>query len=289
MSSQPVRVLLSVRLLLLLFNASVFLSSCTLHKKIAATRSAHLTRYSEKETEALLKKNEFKFDWIAARFSTDASMDSSQTSFNVSLRGRRDSVLWLSLTAPVIGIEAARVMITKDSVKVMDRIHSQYFVGDFNFINKMLHADLDYDMMQSMLIGNSTEFYEEDEKLHAAIDDGRYLLSTVRKRRLHKIIVHNKELKEPAQSIWLDPGNFKIVRLLFNDFTQNRSFDASFDKFDKIDSMLFPFQVQYKIKAEKNVNVQLTYSKVSINTVQSFPFSIPSKYERIVYGEKEKQ
>jgi hypothetical protein len=275
-----------LRVSVFLFSSSVILTSCTLHKKITATRSAHLVKHSEKETEALLKKNEFQFNWLSARFSTDASMDSAQTSFNVSLRARRDSVLWLSLTAPVIGIEAARVMITKDSVKVMDRIHSQYFAGDFNFINKMLHADLDYDMMQSMLIGNSTEFYEEDEKLHAAVDDGRYLLSTVRKRRLHKIIVHNKELKEPAQSIWLDPQSFKIVRLLFNDFSQNRSFDASFDKFDRIDSMLFPFQIQYKIKAEKNVEVKITYSKASINTVQSFPFSIPPKYERIVYREK---
>jgi hypothetical protein len=275
------------RLVVFFFVPMIFLPSCTMRKKLSATRSVHINKISEREMEVLLKKNELKFNWIAARFSADASLDSSQISFNVSLRGRRDSELWLSMTAPLIGIEVARAIITKDSVKFMDRIHSQYFSGDFNFINKLLHADLDFDMLQSMLIGNSTDFYEDEEKLHSAVDDGRYLLSTIRKRKLRKVISRNKELKEPAQSIWLDPETFKIVHLLFNDFNQNRTFDAAFDKFDKIDSMLFPYQIHYSIKAEKNVDVKIEYSKVSINTVQTFPFGIPPKYERIIYREKQ--
>ncbi len=273
------------RVILFLFLTVLALPSCTVRKKLTATRSSHITKHSARETEALLKKNELQFTWISARFSADAALDSSQVSFNVSLRGRRDSVLWFSMT--VIGVEAARAIITKDSVKFMDEIHGQYFAGDFNYINKLLNADLDFDMLQSMLIGNSTDFYEEEEKLHAAVDDGRYLLSTIRKRKLKKVITRNKELKDPAQSIWLDPQTFKIVRLLFNDFNQNRTFEASFDKFDKIDSMLFPYQIHYSIKAEKNVDVKIDYSKVNINSVQSFPFKVPSRYERIIYREKQ--
>ncbi len=264
----------------------VSLSSCKLRNKLYATRSLVINKRSAKETEALLKRSEFRFNWITARFSTDAILDSSQISFNVSLRGRKDSVLWMSMTVPVIGLEAARAIITKDTVKFMDQIHSQYFIGDFNYINKMLHADLDFEMLQALLIGNSTDFYEEDEMLHSAIDDGRYLLSTIRKRKLHKVIERNKEYKEPAQSMWLDPQTYKIVRMMFNDFNQNRTFDASFDKFDHVDSTLFPYQIHYHVKAEKNIDIKIEYSKVAINAAQTFPFRIPSKYERIVYREK---
>lgn len=264
----------------------VLFSSCKTRKKLTATRSQHITKKSAKELEALLKKNEFKFNWIAAKFSTEFTMDSTQTSFNVTLHGRKDSVLWMSITAPLIGIEVARAIISKDSVKFMDRIHSQYFAGDFAYINKLLHADLDFELIQSLLIGNSVDFYDDDDRLHSSINDGRYLLSTIRRRKLRRVMEHNKELKDPAQSIWLDPQTFKIVRVLFNDFNQNRTFDASFDKFDKVDSLLFPYSIHYNIKAEKNVDIKIEYSKVSINIPQVFPFNIPSKYERIVYKEK---
>jgi hypothetical protein len=274
------RLLLFFTILLTLF------SSCKIKKSITATRSEHIAKKSAKELETLLKKNEFKFESISAKFSTDLVLDSSQTSFNVTLRGRRDSALWFSITVPLIGIEAARAIVTKDSVKFIDRIHSEYFKGDFNYINKLLHADLDFEMLQSLLIGNSVDFYDDDDRLHSATNDGRYLLSTIRKRKLRRVMQHNKELKDPAQSIWLDPATFKIARILFNDFNQNRTFNADFDKFDKIDSSLFPFNIYYNIKAQKNVDIKIEYSKVTINTPQTFPFSIPSKYERIVYKEK---
>ena len=285
MADKPIRVSFS-RLALFSILFLVLLSSCFTRKRLAAGRSQHISKKSAKDLEGLLKKNEFQFRWLSAKFSTDVMLDSAQVSFNVSLRACKDSVLWMSISAPIIGIEVARAMITKDSVKFMDEYHSEYFAGDFNYINKMLHADLDFDMLQSLLVGNSVEFYDEDDKLHSGTNDGRYFLSTIRKRRLRRVMEHNKELRDPAQSIWLDPQTYKIVRILFKDFNQNRTFDSDFDKFDKIDSMLFPYQLHYNIKAEKNVDIKIQYSKVSINKPQTFPFSIPSKYERIIYKEK---
>lgn len=264
----------------------IFLPSCNTKKRIAASHAQHITKKSAIDLGAMLKKNEFRFDWIAAKFSTEFILDSSQTSFNVNLHGRKDSILWMSITAPLIGIEVARAIVTKDSVKFIDRIHSEYFVGDFIYVNKLLHAELDFELLQSLLIGNSVDFYDDDDKLHSTINDGQYVLSTIRKRKLRKVIEKNKELKDPAQTIWLDPNTFKIVRVLFNDFNQNRTFSANFDKFDKVDSLLFPYSIHYKIKAEKNVDIKIEYSKVANNNPQLFPFSIPSKYERIVYKEK---
>jgi len=261
-------------------------ASCKTKQKIETTRVQHIEKKSANEIKMLLKNNEFDYKWISAKFSTEFKVDSSQTSFNVTLRGRKDSILWMSITVPLIGVEAARAILTKDSVKFIDRLHSEYFVGDFNYINKLLHADFDFELIQSLLIGNSVDFYDDADRLHASINNEKYVLSTVRKRKLRRVIVRNKELKDPAQTIWLDPQTFKIVRVLFNDFDLNRNFTAHFDKFEKVDSVLFPFSIHHSIKAEKNIEIQIDYSKVNINTAQSFPFSIPSKYEKIVYKEK---
>lgn len=262
-------------------------SSCKTSRKTTSTVPVATVEYkSPKTLSQELKKNEFQFEYISARFSSEMNIDSNKTSFSVSLRAKKDSVLWMSIS-PALGIEVARAVITKDSVKFIDRFHSQYFAGDFNYISKLLNADLDFDMIQAVLLGNSVEFYDEDDKLSSFIENNKYALSTTRRKKSKRVITRNKELKDPIQIIWLEPETYKITRVLFKDFNTDRTFDASFSKFDKVDSLLFPYRANYLINAEKKIELMIEYSKMAVNVPQTFPFSIPEKYNPIIYKEKE--
>ena len=265
---------------------TVLLFSCkTSRKAISAAPNTNVESKGPKALSQLLRKNEFQYKWISAKFSAEMNLDSNKISVSVNMRGRKDSVIWLSVS-PALGIEVARAMITKDSVKLIDRFNSQYFVGDFNYISKLLHADLDFDMIQSLLIGNSVEFYDEDDQLRSFIENNKYALSTTRRKKSKKVINNkNKELKDPIQIIWLEPATYKIGRILFKDFNTDRTFDASFSKFAVIDSLNFPYQANYEILAEKKIQLAVDYSKVIVNLPQTFPFSIPEKYKRIEYKE----
>lgn len=133
---------------------------------------------------------------------------------------RKDSIIWASVS-PALGIEVIRFVATKDTLKFIDRIHNKYFIGDYDTLGKMLNTEIDLEILQSLLVGNSVEFYEEDEKLRAGIDSCQYLLGTIRKRKLRKVIQKGKELKEPAQNIWLRDSTFKISRILFKMSVRN--------------------------------------------------------------------
>lgn len=277
--------LISVPFAFTLLALAILSSSCKTSRKTTSATPKTAVEYKDpKVLSDLLKKNEFKFEWIAAKFSVEMDIDSNKTSFNVSMRGKKDSIIWMTIS-PALGIEVARAVITKDSVKLLDRFNSKFFVGDFNYISKLLNADLDFEMIQSLLIGNSVEFYDEDDQLRSFTENNKYALSTTRRRKSKRVISKNKELKGPIQIIWLAPETYKITRVLFKDFNTDRTFDAGFSKFEKVDSLYFPHQANYEIKAEKNIEIQVEYSKVSINVPQSFPFSIPEKYERIIYKE----
>jgi len=276
----------SFRIFWVLACTITLLASCSIKKRLIATRQDHLPHKTERELERLVNKSRFKFQTLSGRFSTDFNLDSSNTSFNVSIRIRRDSIIWFSILAPVVGIEVGRAIITHDSIQFIDRINNRYFVGNFNLVNRILHADLDFEMVQDLFTGNNAEFYDDDEHLHGGIGDGRYFLSTIRKRKVRRVMYHNKELKDPAQIMWLDPVTFKPVRIVFKDFNQNRTFEANYDKYEQLDSMFIPHQLHFNIKAEKNVDIHIDYSKVFINTPQVFPFNIPSKYVRIESKEK---
>lgn len=274
---------------LLLCSTLVF-SSCKTRKKIVLNNGKCLLDFkSAKTLSSNLKAKEFRFDRLNAKLSVDADIDSSSSSFTITLRMKKDSVIWMSLSK--LGIEGARVLITKDSVKFLKRPlgedNGKFFVGDFAYISKMLSTDLDFEMLQSLLVGNSVEFYDDEEKLKPGIDSCQYTLGTIRKKKLRKVMEKGKELKEPAQSIYMIPETFKIARILFYEFAPDRSFDARFSKYEQKDSaQWFPMKINYTIKAQKSVKIALQYTKLVLNEEQSFSFKIPENYEPINIKEK---
>jgi hypothetical protein len=266
---------------------SIIFTSCKHQQKITGPISkCNLSYKSPKTLTQNLKANEFHFEKFNAKLNVETFIDSSFNSFTVSLRVKKDSIIWMSISK--LGIEGARVLINKDSVSFINRISNKYFKGDFSYISKLLNTQLDFEMLQSLLVGNSVAFYDEDEKIKSNISNCQYMLGTIRKYKLRRVMEKGKELKEPAQSIYLESESFKISRILFYEFNPERSFDASFQQFSKIDStQLFPFKMNFNIKAQKNVGMTLEYTKVLLSEEQSFPFKIPDNYEQIVYKEKQ--
>ncbi len=269
------------------FLTITILISCKPQQKISANKSKCILDYKNAKTlTANLKSNEFYFDRLNAKLSAETYIDSTYNSFTVSLRMKKDSVIWMSISR--LGIEGARVLITRDSVKFFNRMGNNYFKGDFTFISKYLNSQLDFEMLQSLLVGNSVAFYNEDEKIKSGVDNCHYTLGTIRKYKLRRVMEKGKELKEPAQSIYMIPETFKISRILFYEFNPDRSLDAGYSEYTNVDSVqLFPLQINYNIKAQKNIKIDIHYTKPRLNEDQSFPFKIPDNYEQITNKDKQ--
>jgi hypothetical protein len=256
-------------------------ASCKNQQKIILNNGKCILDYKNTRTlTAKLKANEFRFDRLNAKLSVEAQVDSSSNSFTVSIRIKKDSIIWMSISK--FGIEGAKVLITKDSVKFVDSSNKKYFKGDFTYISRLLNSELDFEMLQSLLIGNSVPFYDEDEKIKSGADNCQYTLGTIRKYKLRRVMTKGKELKEPVQSIYLIPETFKIARIIFYEFNPDHSFDARFGNYEKVDStQFFPMKMNYIVKAQKNIRIDINYTKISLNIEQSFPFKIPDNYEQI--------
>ncbi len=227
-----------------------------------------------------LAKNELQFEWFSAKFSIDYIYNKKLTEFKGQIRMRKDSVIWLSFS-PALGIEMARLMITNDSVFFINRINKLYLKGDYKFINDYLQTNIDFDILQSFIIGNDFQFYEESS-FKASIDKEEYKLSTAERRKLKKFMkIDETDAKAYYQDIWLNPYNFKITRVNIKEITNDKKLDAYYSDFKDHEGQLFPFKIVYEITAEENVLVIVKYSRIRIGEELSFPFTIPDKYERI--------
>ena len=228
-----------------------------------------------------LKKNEVKFDWLSAKFSTSFMVDRKSNSANGYIRIQRDSAIWVSLS-PALGIEIARVLITVDSVKLLNRLDKTYFVGDFKYLNKLLNTDLDFDILQSLIVGNDFAYYENDV-FKAGVFNKLYHLSTVRRRKLKKYIKTEQEsLRVLVQDMFLDAETYKIQKHIVKIIQkENRKLEANYSNYRAVENQLFPHNINYTIVSEKMINIKLNFSRVSLNQKQSFPFKIPKKYSKL--------
>ena len=236
-----------------------------------------------------IKENELNYSWISAKADVETTIDGEDHNLDIRVKGRKDSALWISITAVGL-IDVAKILITRDSVKMVVYIKKQYFKGDFNYINQLLNADLDFDLIQAALFGNSADFDDDDNKLKPVIDreNCHYLLSTERKRKLRRITSGQDSLKRSLQTMSLNPETFKILKNEFEDAATNRSFHASYANFVAKDSVFAPRNVNIEIKAEKKVSVKINYVRIDVNQPQKLTLNIPKNYEPIPIKKEQK-
>jgi len=229
---------------------------------------------------AKLKEKELKFNWFSAKFSAEYQNGSKKNSFSGQIRIRKDSLIWISLT-PMLGIEAVRLMISQDSVKLINRLNNTYFIGDYEYVNRFLNTNIDYDLLQAFLLGNDLQFYENG-KFRAAVDRGEYKLSTSERQKLKKYVRSSDEkLKIFIQNIWLDARSFKITHAEVKEIRRdNIKLESTYDAFEDQGGQLFPGEMKYIIWAENTIRVSAGFSKIILDLPQQFPFKIPASYTR---------
>ena len=268
---------LSWNLILITLSATILLASCTTQRSIIKKP------IKEEGADYLfnkLKQHELKFDWLSARFSADYKNGNQETSFSGQIRINKDSMIWLSLS--VMAIEGIRIMISHDSIKYINRMNKTYVIGDWFDLNRFLNTNIDYDILQSFLIGNDISFYEEG-KFKATIDRDEYKLIAVARSKMKKYIRnHNDALKVFIQNIWLNPETFKITRADVKETKkQNIKLDATYSSFEEIKNQLFPREMTYQINAENRIFIDVSFSRINIDKTLTFPFRIPSSYARV--------
>lgn len=225
-----------------------------------------------------LKENELHYSWLSAKFSADYENNGKENSFSGQIRIRKDSLIWISLT-PLLGIEAVRLIITRDSVKMINRLNDTYFTGDYNLINKFLDANIDYDLLQAFLLGNDLGNYES-EKFRACVEDGRYKLANGERKKMNGLNKNSSENQRVfLHDIWLDPVSFKITRASIKETgKENTRLESAYGPFETVDNQILPLKSDYTISAAHTIRVNVEFSKINLDKPQQFPFKIPSNY-----------
>lgn len=257
----------------------IVFSSC---KSTRSTLKKPLKEYGFNYLYSKMLENHVSFDYLSGKFDIEYIENKKKTELRGQLRIKNDSVTWLSFS-PALGIEAARILLTNDSVKFINRLSKKYFLGEYNVLDSLLNTTIDYSILQAMIIGNDITQYDVN-KYKASIDGGLYRI-TIQERRKIKKYLKSEEIdsKVLVQNIWLDPDNFRIKQVEIKELDDdNKKLNVFYDDYIEKEGKLFPSKIIINIVSQKSIVINVDFIKMGLNEPLSFPFRVPRKYKTML-------
>lgn len=223
----------------------------------------------------------FKANWMNAKASVTTIQEGSETSFNITLRAKKDSMIWVSIS-PLLGIEVARVLITPDSVLFLDRLHNKYEANTFETINKLLQLKVNFEIVQSLLVGNFFAYKKNENRFNSVyLEDKYYILSSLTKHKLKRSLEEKDPNKPVIQDVYVNNFLYRILRMSVEDQKISKTLVTEYDDFRPTNAGMFPFKSITRITAEKDFEIRIEFGRVTVDEPQEFPFNIPHNYERV--------
>jgi hypothetical protein len=206
-----------------------------------------------------------KFKTLNGRLAIDYSDGSTSQSVTVTLRMKRNEVIWLSAPLGVI-----KVYITPGKVSYYNKLQNEYFEGDFSFLSEILGADLDFSKLQNILLGQAMLDLKESKYILSFTEEAYQLMPEANQNWL-------KVLFEIA------PNNFKLKAQQLAQPEKQRIMEVNYPGYQGVQGQLFPENVKISARDfDGEVNVEIQYRQLELNRDLVFPYKIPKGYNSIV-------
>lgn len=230
--------------------------------------------------------------------------------FKANVRIKNDSAIWMSFS-PALGIEVARVIILKDSLKVLSKIPDNKFayISDIDSLEEFLHFEFDLEDLESIMSGRPVGIDRIGGKFKSDVDDNQYLISTRYKRRIKKSMailnqnpdtletdddrIRNREKRRQHKleedglilsKYWFESEHFHLNKCVFQDLMNNRLIEIKYNSwiFDENEEKqnAYPDQVEIIVTdKEKQFIFGWNVNKWVTDRTFEYPFEVPEGYK----------
>jgi hypothetical protein len=227
--------------------------------------------YSEGEAEVteFFRIHAFRPNELKVEARTILEEAEARTEFNLEIRLRHDSLVWMQLSDPFLGFPLMRAVISTDSFAMVNRLEGTYFEGDARGLEQLLGISLPFQLLQAVLLGNFPT-------------DLLYTSSTGRHEGKACLIPSTSPLQDGG-SIH-DICYFWEIGRPFNyhlkaDGCQEEAF-VQYGWYAQHKGFHYPTEIQLEALGKQPVRLSLRIKSVEQGPL-NFPFKIPSSYKPI--------
>lgn len=213
-----------------------------------------------------IQRNHIDFNTFSAKIKVEYSDNrGKQPDVNAFVRMKKDSIIWISVNATFLSVEAFRILINKDSIWIMNKLQKQVEYHSLDYIESVANIPLDFNTLQDLIIGNPIFFGKTIVALRKT--ENRILLSTVDE--------HFKNL------LTLTASNYLVERSKLDDLNValNRTGDLTYFNYESSAGLNFSTFREITIAEKTKVDILLNYKQYDFNKELSYPFNIPKNYK----------
>jgi hypothetical protein len=222
-----------------------------------------------------LKISEPDYKTLNIKFNVKYEKKSQTMSLKGNCKILKDSIIWVSLS-PGLGIEAARLMCTRDSIFLLDKLNESLTKGKYSYLNNLYKLDVDFNSLQSIL---TNAFFVYPSKAEEKAD---FLKTFSVYKDSIDLSVYRKSEEMVENLVVIKKKSFDIKSYFINDISNKRSLSIKYNNSEN-NQNVFPDLIAIKsMSGEKFLFVDLEYTKVALNDELTFSFKVPSDYRVIV-------
>ncbi|MDQ3842540.1 MAG: DUF4292 domain-containing protein [Bacteroidota bacterium] len=210
--------------------------------------------------------NRIDFSTFSAKVDLDyRDAEGKKYDLNANIRMQKDSIIWVSVSA-ILGIEAMRVLITKDSVKLLDKLNKTFTARSVDYLQEVTALPLDLPTLQNLLVGNPVFF---DTTAIASVTRSSDVISLLSVGRWFKNL------------ITVADENKKLLRSKLDDVNiiQSRTADLTYSDYEDKKNKLFATKRRIAVAEKKKLDINLNFKQYTFDESLTYPFSIPKNYK----------
>jgi len=174
-----------------------------------------------------------------------------------------------------IGIETARILLTKDSVIIIDRIKREVYCGGYKRMEKYFGLIDCYKKAEDLLVSNNSMVIEELEQ-----DAGNeYDIKNGENR--NERIIYETGMKKRVKRFTIVMDNNSIVEYMEKN-GKMEMLKVNYLSWDNVGNIQFPGEIKIEISkgSEKNIGI-IKYERVEFDRQINTKFNIPDGYKVI--------
>jgi hypothetical protein len=213
-----------------------------------------------------VQANRIDFQTFSAKLNIDyEGSDGKKYDVNAVVRMQKDSAIWISANA-ILGIEAMRVLITRDSVKLLDKLNKVYTARSVDYLQEVTALPLDLPTVQDLLLGNPL-FVDSNIISYSA---GNGVISLLSVGEWFKNLITLADTDKRILRSKLDDA----------DITRSRTAELTYEDYENKKGPNFSTRRKIVIVEKKRLDIKLEFKQYDFNGEVSFPFSVPKNFTR---------
>lgn len=186
--------------------------------------------------------------------------------FTANIRMTRDSAIWIQITAGMGIVNVARIMVTPDSIRMVNYLEKNYMLMPADDATKLLPATIDFEILQDLLIGN---VLSRDGVVADVTELPQFWNLQTVDSSMSQQLTYNKadSTLHTLQMLAINDKSNVAGRILYKDY-------------EMVEAKKFATGRVVNINDNGRTHyLEMNFNNAEFDVPMSYPFSIPSSYE----------